>query len=168
LPIEFDQSGEDWGEEVSHPVKAIDETARVDLQLFTDASQRDSMQIRHRDGIGHELVAIEVFGEHSGGRRLEDASTLGAIAFGEPVDHGGSPKGATFHDEPLGVALIHERRATLRADISDRGNDGTSLSSPNEIGTRTSSSQVAESSSFGFALFFLSPIGFEGDLRRRR
>lgn len=69
-------------------MKGIDETARIDLQLFTDASQRDSMEIIQYHCIGHELVAIEVFREDSGDRRLKDASTLGTIAFGEPVDLG--------------------------------------------------------------------------------
>jgi hypothetical protein len=64
------------------------------------------------------LIAVEVFREHSGGRRLEGAPTLGAIAFGEPIDQWFSPKRTTFHHEPLGVAFIHEWRATLRAEVS--------------------------------------------------
>jgi hypothetical protein len=43
LPIALDQLGEDGSEEVGYPVKTFDETARIDLQLFTDASQRNSM-----------------------------------------------------------------------------------------------------------------------------
>jgi hypothetical protein len=126
------------------------------------------MQIIHRRGIGHELVAIEVFREHSGSRRLEDASTFGAIAFGEPVKHGGGPKRATFHHESLGVALIDEWGTTLRATISDRCNNGAPLLSLNEIGTWTSCPQVSGPSSLGLASFFLSPIGFEGNLRGGR
>jgi hypothetical protein len=64
------------------------------------------------------LVAIEVLGEHPGGRRLEDSPTLGTIAFGKPKNQRFSPKRTTFHDESLGVAFIYERRATLRAEIS--------------------------------------------------
>ena len=118
LPIGFDQLGEDRSKEMGHPVKAFYETPRIGLQLFTDASQRNPVQIVHRRCIGHQLVAIEVLGEHSGGRRLEDSPTLGTIAFGKPIDQRFSPKRTTFHDESLGVTFIHERRATLRAEVS--------------------------------------------------
>jgi hypothetical protein len=118
LSIEFDQFGEDGSEEMGDPVKAFDETPRIDLQLFTDASQRNSVQIIHSRRIGHQLVSIEVFREHTGNTRLENSPTLGAIAFGEPIDQWFSPKRTTLHDESLGVAFIHGRGPTLRTKVS--------------------------------------------------
>jgi len=166
LPISFDQLGEDRGKEMGHPVKAFYETPRIGLQLFTDASQRNSVQIIHSRRIGHQLIAIEVFREHSGGRRLEGAPTLGAIAFGEPIDQWFSPKRATLHYESLGVAFIHERRTALRTEVPYGRNHGVKWFSLNEIGTWTSSSKVSRTCSFGFVSLFLWPIRFEGDLGR--
>jgi hypothetical protein len=118
LPIGFDQLGENGTKKMGHAMKTFDEASRIDLQLFTDAPQRNSVQVVHDRRISHQLIAVEVFREHSGGRRLEGAPTLGAIAFGEPIDQWFSPKRTTFHHEPLGVAFIHEWRATLRAEVS--------------------------------------------------
>jgi hypothetical protein len=153
---------------MGHPVKAFYETPGIGLQLFADASQRNAVQVVHRRCIGHQLVAIEVFGEHSGGRRLEGSPTLGTIAFGKPIDQRFSPKRMTFHDEPLGVTFIHERRATLRAEVSYRRDHRTQVLPLNETGTRTSSSNVSGTSPFGFASLFVWPIRFEGDLGRGR
>jgi hypothetical protein len=153
---------------MGHPVKALYETARVDLKLFTDTSQRDPVQIVHRRCIGHQLVTIEVLGEHSRGRRLEDSPTLGTIAFGKPIDQRLSPKRTTFHDESLGVTFIHERRATLRAEVSYGRDHRSQVLSLNEIGTWTSSSNVSGTSPFGFASLFVWPIRFEGNLGRGR
>jgi hypothetical protein len=63
------------------------------------------------------LIAVEVFRKHSGSRRLESTPTLGAIAFGKPIDQRFGPKRATLHHKPLGIAFIHERRAALRAEV---------------------------------------------------
>jgi hypothetical protein len=164
LPIEFDQFGEHGSQEMSYPVKAFDQTPWIGLQLFTDASQRNSVQIMHNRRIGHQLVPIEAFRKHSGGTRLEDSTTLGAIAFGEPIDQRFSPKRATLHHEPLGVAFVHGRRAALRAKVPYRRNHGAGVFSLNEIGTWTSFSKVARTRPFRFASLFLWPIGFEGNL----
>jgi hypothetical protein len=114
------------------------------------------------------LVTIEGFGEHSGGRRLEGAPTLGAIAFGEPIDQRFSPKRATLHHEPFGVAFIHERKAALRTEVPYGRKHGVKGFSLNKIGTWTSSPKVSRTCPFGFASLFLYPIGFEGKLRRGR
>ncbi len=168
LPIGFDQLRENRGKEMGHPVKAFYEASRISLQLFTDASQRNPVQIVHRRRIGHQLVTIEVLGEHAGGRRLEDSPTLGTIAFGKPIEQRFSPKRTTFHDESFGVTFIHEGRATLRATIS-RGRDHRSqVLSLDETGSWTSSSKVSGTSPFGFASLLVRPIRFEGDLGRGR
>lgn len=150
---------------MGYPVKAFDQTPWIGLQLFADASQRNSVQIIHNRRIGHQLVPIEVFREHSGGTRLKDSPTFGAIAFGEPIDQRFSPKRATLHHEPLGVAFIDARRAAWWAKLPYRSNHGTGVFSLNEIGTWASSSKVSRGRSFGFASLFLRPIGFEGNLR---
>ena len=168
LAIQVDQFGENRSEETGDPMEAIDEAARMDLQLLTNTSERDSMQIIHHRCIGHELVAIEVFREDSRDRRLEGAPTLGTIAFGEPINPGFSPKRAALQHEPLGVAFIHERSAALRTEVSDGSNNGMPLFSLNEIGTRTSPSKVSRPSSLRFTFLFLRPIGFEGNLRGGR
>jgi len=168
LPIEFDQLGEGGSKEKGDPVKAFNETPRIDLQLFTDASQRNSVQIIHSRRIGHQLIAIEVFREHTGNTRLEDSPTLGAIAFGEPIDQWFSPKRATLHYESLGVAFIHERRTALRTEVPYGRNHGVKWFSLNEIGTWTSSSKVPRTRPSGVASLFLWPIGFEGDPGRGR
>ena len=153
---------------MGHAVKTFDEASRIGLQLFTDAPQRNSVQVVHDRRISHQLIAVEVFREHSGGRRLEGAPTLGAIAFGKPIEQRFSPKRKTLHHEPLGVTFIHEWRATLRAEVSYRRDHSTQVLPLNESGTRTSSSNVSGTRPFGFASLFVWSIRFEGDLGRGR
>ena len=120
----------------------------------------------HDRRIGDQLIAIEVFREHSGGRRLEGSLTLAAIAFREPIDPRFSPKRMTLHDESLGVAFVHERRAALRAEYPYGRNHGAGVLPLNEIGTWPSSSEVSRARPFGFASLFVWLIRFERNLGR--
>jgi len=168
LPILFDELGNDGSEEAGDSVKAFDQTPGMGLELFAEPSQRHPVQVIHHRCIGHELVPIEVFGEHSRGTGLKDSSTLGAVPFGKPIEERFSPKRVTLHYEPLGVAFIHECGAALRTEVPDGRNHRGSSLSLDLVWTGTSSSKVSRTRSFGFTPFFHWLIGFERNLRRGR
>ena len=162
----FDQLRDDRSEQMSQTMKALHESSRIEPQLFAHPTEGNSMQIMHDGGRGHQLVAVEIFRQDSGGRGLKDTSAMGTIFSGKPIDDGFCLQGVTLQNQPVTQAFIDEQPSATRAMIPYGivyGNDPIHL---RRRGSFTARSSMPRSSPLGFSLFSLSGIGFERKFRR--
>lgn len=142
-------------------MKALYEASRIEPQLFTHPTERNSMQIVHGGGCGHQLIAVEIFRQDSRGRGLKDMSAMGTIFSGKPIEDGFRLQGVTFQDQPVTQAFIDEQPSATRAMIPYGivyGNDSVHLRRRGSLTTRSS---MPRSSPSGFSLFGFGGIGFE-------
>ena len=152
---------------MGQPMKAFHEGSGIDLELFAHPTEGNTVQIVHDGSGGHQLIAIEIFGQDSRDRGLKDPSAMGTIFSGKPIEDGFCLKRMTFQNQPVAHPLIDEESSTPWTMTPQGINHGNNPIHLRRIGSFTARSWMPWSSPFGFSFFGLSGIGFERQFCRR-